>query len=180
MYIYLTTYMYMFVFITKCKLLEHDYTMVSALVNILVWISIAVTKHHDQMWIGEKERVYSAYSSILLFTLKKFRIGSQTGQYLAGRNWYRSHEEEMCTALLPLAYSTCFLIVSSSTNSGMTPPTISCALTHWSLIKKIPYRWILWRHLLSWSSFLINNYRLCQVEMQKCQYTQLLQRLSKL
>lgn len=48
MYIYLTTYMYMFVFITKCKLLKHDYTMVSALVSILVWISIAVTKHHEQ------------------------------------------------------------------------------------------------------------------------------------
>jgi hypothetical protein len=37
------------------------------------------TKHHDQEAVGE-ERVYSAYTSILLFTTKEVRTGTQVGQ----------------------------------------------------------------------------------------------------
>jgi hypothetical protein len=37
------------------------------------------TKHHDQEAVGE-ERVYSAYTSILLFITKEVRTGTQAGQ----------------------------------------------------------------------------------------------------
>jgi hypothetical protein len=36
-------------------------------------------KHHDQEAVGE-ERVYSAYTSILLFITKEVRTGTQAGQ----------------------------------------------------------------------------------------------------
>jgi hypothetical protein len=36
----------------------------------------------------------------------------------------------------------------------------------WSLIVKMPYSWISWRHLLTWSSFLCDNSSLCQVDTQ--------------
>ena len=36
----------------------------------------------------------------------------------------------------------------------------------WSLIEKMPYSWISWRHFLNWSSFLCDNSSLCQVDTQ--------------
>jgi hypothetical protein len=38
------------------------------------------------------------------------------------------------------------------------------AFPPWSLIEKMPYSWISWRHFLNWSSFLCDNYSLCQVD----------------
>jgi hypothetical protein len=37
-------------------------------------------------------------------------------------------------------------------------------LPTWSLIEKMPYSWISWRHFLNWSSFLCDNSSLCQVD----------------
>jgi hypothetical protein len=39
-------------------------------------------------------------------------------------------------------------------------------LPPWSLIEKMPYGWISWRHFLNWSSFLCDNFSLCQVDTQ--------------
>jgi hypothetical protein len=36
----------------------------------------------------------------------------------------------------------------------------------WSLIEKMPYSWISWRHFHNWSSFLCDNSSLCQVDTQ--------------
>jgi hypothetical protein len=36
----------------------------------------------------------------------------------------------------------------------------------WSLIEKMLYSWISWRHFLNWSSFLCDNSSLCQVDTQ--------------
>jgi hypothetical protein len=38
-------------------------------VGVLVRVSIATTKHHGHKQVGE-EKVYSAYTSILLFSIK--------------------------------------------------------------------------------------------------------------
>jgi hypothetical protein len=42
------------------------------------------------------------------------------------------------------------------THKGSFPPG--------SLIEKMPYSWISWRHFPNWSSFLCDNSRLCQVD----------------
>jgi hypothetical protein len=48
----------------------------------------------------------------------------------------------------------------------MAPPTMDWALPARSLIEKMPYRWISWRHFLKGGSFLCDNSSLCQVDTQ--------------
>jgi hypothetical protein len=57
------------------------------------------------------------------------------------------------TGLLPLACSACFLIEPKTTSPTMAPPTICWALPPWSLIEKMPYSWISWRHFLREAPF---------------------------
>ena len=73
------------------------------------------------------------------------------------RMWYRGHGGMSLTGLLPLACSACFLIEPRFTSPGMTPPTMGWALSTWSLVEKMPYSWISWRHFLNWGSFLCDN-----------------------
>jgi hypothetical protein len=49
-----------------------------------------------------------------------------------------------------------------TTSPEMAPPTGD--LPSWSLIEKMPYSWISWRHFPNWSSFLCDNSSLCQVD----------------
>jgi hypothetical protein len=58
--------------------------------------------------VGE-ERVYSAYTSILLFITKEVRTGTQAGQE-AGADADRGHGGMFITGLPLLACSACFLI----------------------------------------------------------------------
>jgi hypothetical protein len=58
--------------------------------------------------VGE-ERVYSAYTSILLFITKEVRTGTQTGQE-AGADAEGGHGGILFNGLLPLACSACSLI----------------------------------------------------------------------
>ena len=53
------------------------------------------------------------------------------------------------TDLLPTAFSVFFLIQSRTTRPNMATPTMGWALLHQSLIKKMAYSWILWRHFLN-------------------------------
>jgi hypothetical protein len=102
--------------------------------------------------VGE-ERVYSAYTSILLFITK----GSQdwNSSRSESRSWCRGHGGMFFTGLPPLACSACSLIEPRlpaqrwSHLQGAFPP--------WSLIEKMPDSWISWRHFLNWSSFLCDN-----------------------
>jgi hypothetical protein len=63
-----------------------------------------MTKKHA----GE-ERVYSAYTSILLFITKEVRTGTQAGQK-AGADAEAMEGCSLLACLLPLACSACFLI----------------------------------------------------------------------
>lgn len=47
------------------------------------------------------------------------------------------------------AYSPYSLIESRSTSLGLVLPTRDWSLSHQSLMKKMPYRQILWRHFLN-------------------------------
>ena len=51
---------------------------------------------------------------------------------------------------------------TKTTSPGMVPPTR--AFPPWSLIEKMSYSWISWRHFPNWSSFLCDNSSLCQVD----------------
>jgi hypothetical protein len=50
---------------------------------------------------------------------------------------------------------------TKTTSPGMSHPR--GAFSPWSLIEKMPYSWILWRHFPNWNSFLCDKSRLCQV-----------------
>jgi hypothetical protein len=102
--------------------------------------------------VGE-ERVYLAYTSILLFITK----GSQdwNSSRSGSRSWCRGHGGMFFTGLPHLACSACSLIEPKTTSPEMVPPTKG--LSPWSLIEKMPYSWISWRHFLKWSSFLCDN-----------------------
>jgi hypothetical protein len=80
--------------------------------------------------VGE-ERVYSAYSSTLLFITK----GSQdwNSSRSESRNWCRGHRGMLLTGLLPLACSACSLIEPKTTSPEMVPPTrgLSPLITNW-------------------------------------------------
>ena len=63
------------------------------------------------------ERVYSAYTSILLFITNEVRTGTQVGQKAGA-------DAEAMEGCYLLACSACFLIKPRTTSSGMAPPTI--------------------------------------------------------
>jgi hypothetical protein len=65
--------------------------------------------------VGE-ERVYSAYTSILLFITKEVRTGSQAGQKAGA-------DAEAMEGYSLLAFSDCFLIEPKTTSPEMVPPT---------------------------------------------------------
>jgi hypothetical protein len=59
------------------------------------------------------------------------------------------------TGLLPLACSACSLIEPRLPAQWWSHP--QGAFPPWSLIEKMPYSCISWRHFLNWSSFLCDN-----------------------
>ena len=68
----------------------------------------------------------------------------------------------LLTGLLCRACSACFLIEPRTTSLGMAPrPSYP-----WSLIEKMHYSWISWRHFLKGGSFFCDNSSLCQVDTQ--------------
>jgi hypothetical protein len=109
--------------------------------------------------VGE-ERVYSVYISRLLFITKRSQDWNSSRS--KSRSWCRGHRGMFFTGLLLLACSACFLIEPKTASLEMVPPTLGPP--PWSLIEKMLYSWISWRHFLKWSSFLCDNSSLCQVD----------------
>jgi hypothetical protein len=97
--------------------------------------------------VGE-ERVYSAYTSTLLFITKRNQDWNSSRP--GSRSWCRGHGGIILTGLLPQACSACFLLEPKTTSPGMASPTRGPP--PWSLIEKMPYSWVSWRHFLTWSS----------------------------
>jgi hypothetical protein len=103
-----------------------------------------------------EERVYSAYTSILLFSTKEVRTGTQAGQK-AGADAEAMEGCSLLAGLLSLLSMEQRLPAQRWYQSqGDLPP--------WSLIKKMPYSWISWRYFPKWCSFLCDNSSLCQVD----------------
>ena len=124
----------------------------------------------------EKERVYLAYTSALWsIILKEAKTGTQTGQELGARSWYRGKEDGGLIDLLITTCLACFLIEPRTASPGIAPPTMGWTLPHQSL-RRISHStacsWIYKRHFLHWNSFLSDEFSLCQVE-QKLSSTKL-------
>ena len=112
--------------------------------------------------VGE-ERVYSAYTSTSLFITKGsqdrnlHRAGTWR-QELIQRPWRNAAYLSVSPGLLSLlSYRTQdYQPRDGTTHHGPSHPL--------SLIKKMPYSWISWRHFLKRGSFLCDNSSLCQVD----------------
>jgi hypothetical protein len=109
-----------------------------------------------------KERVYSVYTSTLLFITK----GSQdwNSSRSGSRSWCRGYGGMFFTGLLPQACSACSLIEPRLPAQRWHHP--QGYLPSWSLIEKMHYSWISWRHFPNWRSFLCDNSSLCQVDTE--------------
>jgi hypothetical protein len=116
--------------------------------------------------IGE-ERVYSAYISTLLFITERSQDWNSSRS--GSRSWCRGHGGMFFTGLLPLACSACSLIEPRLPAQRWSHP--QRAFPPWSLIEKMPYSWISWRHFLNWSSFLCDNSSCAKLTHKTSQYT---------
>ena len=86
--------------------------------------------------VGE-ERVYSAYSSTLMFITKESQDWNANRS--ESRSWCRDHGGMFFTGLLPLACSVCSLIEPKTASPGMVPPTrgLSPLITNWENIPQL-------------------------------------------
>jgi hypothetical protein len=102
-----------------------------------------------------EERVYSAYTSMLLFITK----GSQdwNSSRSGSRSWCRGRGGMLLTGMLPLACSACSPIEPKTTSPRMAPPTmgLSPLITNWENALQLD----LMEAFPSWISF-----QLCQVD----------------
>ena len=147
---------------TKSKVRKKGFISLYSLV--LVRVSIPAQNIMNKKQVGE-ERVYSPYTSTLLFITK----GSQ--------NW-NSHrvetrrQELMQKPWRDAAYwlaSPGLLRLLSYRTQELQPRdgTIQIEPSHpWSLVEKMPYSWILWRSFLKGGSFLCDNSSLWQIDTQ--------------
>ena len=151
----------------NCRRVSRWYREVKIATNVRFLSLVRVTmKHHNQKQVGE-ERVYLAYTSILLFSpegsqdRKSYRAGTW------GRSWYRGRGGVLFTDLLIMACSACFLTEPRTTSPGMAPPAMGWTLPHQSLIKKMPYRpayiLILRRRIPNWDSLLSDDFGCLQL-----------------
>jgi len=66
---------------------------------VLLRVTIAVIKHHDQSNLGRKGSIWLTLP-YHCSSMKEIRTGTQTGQESGGRSWYRSHGGVLLTCLL--------------------------------------------------------------------------------
>ena len=132
--------------------------------GVLVRVCISAQNIMTKKQVGE-ERVYSAYTSTLLFNTK------------GSHNW-NSHRVEIWRQKLMkkpwrgaaywlaspgLLNFVSYKIQYYQPRDGTTHNRSSHIL---SLIEKMPYSWISWSHFLKGGSFLCDNSSLCQVDTQ--------------
>ena len=109
------------------------------LVPTCLRVSIAVMKHHVQKQLGE-ERVYVPHSSFIQQFVTKSNEGrnwSWTGTWRQELMWRPQRSAAYWLAPNDLL---CLLTELRTVSPGIEPPTMSWALPHQSIIKKMPHR----------------------------------------
>jgi hypothetical protein len=102
-----------------------------------------------------EERVYSAFTSKLLFITKGSQDWNSSGS--RSRSWCRSHGGMFLTCLLASLGLLSLLSYRTQDYQPRDGPTHKRPSHPWSLIEKMPYSWSSWRHFLNWSFFLCDN-----------------------
>jgi len=92
---------------------------------VLVRVSIPAQNIMTKKQVGE-ERVYSAYTSTLLFTAKRSQDWNSSRS--GSKSWWKGRGGMLLTGLLLLACSACFLMEPKITSPGMAPPTMGWTL----------------------------------------------------
>lgn len=69
-------------------------------------------------------------------SLEEVRTGTQAGQECGGKNWCSDHGGVLLTGLPSMVCSACLFI---EPRAGMVPLSMDLALSHQSLMKKMPY-----------------------------------------
>jgi len=139
-------------------------------VSVLVRVSIPAQIIMTKKQVGE-ERVYSAYTSTLLFITKGSQDWNSKGS--GSRSCCRGHGGVLLTGLLPLAYSACSLTEPKTTSPGTAPPTMVWALPPWPLIEKMSYSWVSWRHFHNWGFFSVMTPACVKLTHKTSQYSAL-------
>jgi hypothetical protein len=125
------------------------------------------TKHLDQETSRGGKVFYSAYISSLLFIIK----GSQARNSHKARAWRQKLIQRLWRDAAYWISSHGLLILLSYRTQDYHPkgwqhPQWAGPSSPCSLIEKIPYSWISWRHFLKEGSFLCDNSILYQVDTQ--------------
>ena len=115
-------------------------------------VSIPAQTSWPKSKLGRKGFIQLTLSTLLLITKgcqdwNSSRSGS--------RSCCRGHGGMLLTGLLPLACSACSCIEPKLPAQRWHHP--QGAFPPWSLIEKMPYSCISWRHFLNWSSFFCDN-----------------------
>ena len=140
---------------------------ISSSMFVLVRVSIASVKHHNQKANWGARGLFNLHFDIAVHHQRKLWQNFKQERILeAGAD-----AEAMEGCCLPacftgLAHTYCFLLELGITCLGMVPPTMGWAVLHWSLIKKMTYSWISWGHFLTWGSSLSYDSNMCQVVSQ--------------
>ena len=95
---------------------------------------LTTIRHHDQCNLESKGFFWLQLPRYCSLS-KEVRTGTETQQEIGGRSSHRSH-----TGVLLTSCSVCSFTEPRSRSLAASPP---------SLIKKMPYSWILWRYFLN-------------------------------
>jgi hypothetical protein len=101
---------------------------------VLVRVTIAVMKHHDQSkW---EERVSLPCNSTALFIIK----GSQGRNSNRAGTWSQEQKQRLWRGTAFKACSACFLIEPKTISPGVVSYTLGCPQPHPLIIKNMSYR----------------------------------------
>jgi hypothetical protein len=126
---------------------DYNMQLMGMLLIACLRVRIPVQSIMTKKQVGE-ERVFSAYTSTLLFITK----GSQDRNSHRAETWRQELTQRPWRGtaywIAPLACSACFLLGPKTISPGMAPPTrsLSPLITNW----ETPYSWISWRLLSLW------------------------------
>ena len=108
------------------------------MVRVLVKVTTAATKHHEQSKMGGQGLLHSQFHITVHHQKPCGQELKQSKNLEAGAD--AEAMEECCLLVLLPRICSVFLIECKTTSLGMASPTKGWFLLHQSLIKKMPYR----------------------------------------
>jgi hypothetical protein len=120
--------------------------------SVLVRVSITAQTSWPRSKLGRKGFIWLTLP-YCCSSPKEVRTGTQTGQE-AGAD---AEATEECSLLACFPWLARPALIQNPKLPAQRWSHPQGAFPPWSLIEKMPYSWISWRHFLNWSSFLCDN-----------------------